>query len=149
MKLTKIFTPFLLGMSFYFMAIPMSYSYAQQEEDITIIDTLHPTLYMNGGFGKDEADFMRRAGRDFGLRLDFSERKDNEFVADVRLIIEDANGVPVFVLPYAGPMTNVMLPEGKYRILASYRGKTEIHTVIIKGKGGTDVQFHWAGQPRH
>ncbi len=148
MKLTKIVTAFLLGVSIYFTSPPVTYSYAQQEEDITIIDTLHPVLYMNGGYGKDEANFMRRAGKDFGLRLDFSERKDNEFVADVKLIIEDASGVPVFVLPYAGPMTNVMLPEGKYRILASYRGKTEIHTVNVKSVGGTDVQFHWTGQPK-
>jgi hypothetical protein len=118
-----------------------------QEEDIILFETIRPALYMNGGIGSDEQSYMRRMGKDFSLRLIFAERKDNEFVADVKLLIEGENG-PVFMLPAAGPMTNIMLPDGKYRITASYRGITEVHMVTISGKNGADVLFHWKGAPR-
>jgi transaldolase len=45
---------------------------------------------------------MRRIGKDWPLRMIFSERKDNEFVADVNLLVTDMRGAPVLVLPAAG-----------------------------------------------
>jgi len=143
MNLKKLVAPFFIG--FACLGAVATAAYAQEDE-IIIFETIRPALYMNGGIGSDEQAFMRRAGKDFSLRLIFAERKDNEFVADVKLLIEDEHG-PVFLLPAAGPMTNVMLPEGKYRITASYRGVTEVHMVTIRGKSGADVLFHWKGAP--
>jgi hypothetical protein len=144
MELKKLIAPYLVGV--FLLGGVAAASYAEEDE-IVLFETIHPALYMNGGIGSDEQSYMRKMGKDFSLRLIFAERKDNEFVADVKLLIEDEHG-PVFMLPAAGPMTNVMLPDGKYRIIASYRGVTEVHMVTIKGKNGADVLFHWKGTPK-
>ncbi len=144
MELKRRVAPYFVGLAMLGGLAGAAYA---QEEEIILFETIRPTLYMNGGIGSDEQSYMRRIGKDFSLRLNFAERKDNEFVADVKLLIEDEHG-PVFMLPAAGPMTNIMLPDGKYRIAASYRGVTEVHTVTIKGKNGADVLFHWKGDPR-
>ncbi len=144
MELKRRVAPYFVGLAMLGGLAGAAYA---QEEEVILFETIRPTLYMNGGIGSDEQSYMRRIGKDFSLRLNFAERKDNEFVADVKLLIEDEHG-PVFMLPAAGPMTNIMLPEGKYRIVASYRGVSEVHTVTIKGKNGTDVLFHWKGDPR-
>ncbi len=144
MELKKLFAPFFVGVAILGCVATAAYA---QEDEIILFETIRPALYMNGGIGSDEQSYMRRMGKDFSLRLIFAERMDNEFVADVKLLIEDEHG-PVFMLPAAGPMTNIMLPDGKYRIIASYRGVTEVHMVTIKGKNGADVLFHWKGAPR-
>ncbi|NDU91306.1 MAG: hypothetical protein G3I10_01590 [Ferrovum sp.] len=144
MKLKNLAAPLFVGVAL--LGVVSTAAYAQEDE-IVIFETLRPALYMNGGIGSNEQAYMRKAGKDFSLRLIFAARKDNEFVADVKLLIEDEHG-PVFMLPAAGPMTNVMLPEGKYRIVASYRGVTEAHIVTIRGQNGADVLFHWTGTPK-
>jgi hypothetical protein len=103
--------------------------------------------FMNGGVGQSETAYMRQAGRDFDLRVEFSERKDNEFIVDAKLQVTDLGGKPVFTLADAGPIVNVNLPEGSYRVSASYRGQTESRVVDLNGKAGRDLFFHWQGTP--
>lgn len=107
------------------------------------------TPYASGGIGKDEAAAMRKAGKDFDLRVEFSGRKDNEFVADANLVVTDLSGASVFALADAGPIVNVELPAGRYRVSASWHGRTETRLVSLDGKGGADGKdlfFHWQAQ---
>jgi hypothetical protein len=102
--------------------------------------------FMDGGIGQSEAASMRRAGRDFDLRMEFSSRKDNEFVAAANLLVTDMSGAPVLTLADAGPIVNVDLPAGRYRVAATWHGRTETRFVSLNGKagqGGTDLYFHW------
>jgi hypothetical protein len=121
---------------------------AHAQDELVLLETARATMFMNGGVGKDDEAFMRKVAKDWPLRMIFSERKDNEFVADVHLSVADSRGAPVLVLNAAGPMTYAMLPAGKYRITATLHGKTEAHDVTLDGKAGRDVYFHWAGKPK-
>lgn len=114
-------------------------------QDSVVVETITATTYMNGGFGKDEEATMRRVAGEFPLRMTFSEHRDGEFLAGVPVVINDARGNPVFELPNAGPMLYVMLPDGKYRVNARFKGLTESQNVTIAGKGGKDLYFHWKG----
>ncbi len=117
-------------------------------QESTVVETITATTYANGGVGKDDAAAMRRMAKEFPLRLTFSARKDGEFVADVPVVIADARGSPVFELPNAGPLLYVMLPEGKYRVSARYKGLTESQEVTLPGKDGKDLYFHWTAKPK-
>ena len=107
--------------------------------------------FMNGGVGTEDEGYMRKIAKDWPLRMIFSERKDNEFVTDVQLMVTDARGAPLLTLPSAGPMTYAKLPAGKYRITARFQGKNEARDVTLDGKDGKDgkdVYFHWKGKPK-
>ncbi len=113
--------------------------------DPVVVETFVVTTYMNGGVGNDEERMMHRVAHEFPLRLTFSERKDGEFIANVPVVIFDAKGNPVFELPNAGPMLYVILPNGKYKVSARFKGLTESQEVELSGKEGRDLYFHWKG----
>lgn len=121
---------------------------AHAQDGLVLLETVRSATFINGGIGKDEEAYMRRVAKDWPLRMIFSERKDNEFVADVNLLVTDTRGAPVLALPAAGPMTYAMLPAGKYRVTASFHGNAESREVTLDGKQGRDVYFHWKGQPK-
>ncbi len=116
--------------------------------DPVVVETFVVTTYMNGGVGNDEERMMHRVAHEFPLRLIFSERKDDEFVASVSVVIFDAKGNPVFALPNAGPMLYVMLPDGKYKVSARFKGLIESQDVVLSGKEGRDLYFHWKGKQK-
>lgn len=103
--------------------------------------------FINGGVGKEQEAYMHRIAKAWPLRMTFSERKDDEFVAGVNLRVTDHGGAPVFSLHNAGPMTYARLPPGKYRVTARFKGQTEVRDVALDGKAGADVYFHWKGRP--
>ena len=113
------------------------------QDELIIVEPVRATMYLNGGIGTDEQQYMRKVARDWSLRMIFSENKNNEFVADVDVLIANASGTQYLLLSNAGPMTYVMLPTGKYRITARFRGMSETREVMLNDKSGRDVSFHW------
>lgn len=101
--------------------------------------------FLNGGVGKEDQAHMHQIARQWPLRMSFSERKDNEFVADVQLTVTDHHGVPVLTLDHTGPMTYAKLPPGKYRITANLHGIAQTRNVTLDGRQGRDLHFHWTG----
>lgn len=121
---------------------------ARAQDELVLLEHARSTTYINGGVSKEEEAHMRRIAKDWPLRMIFSERKDNEFVADVNLVVTDHRGAPVLTLADTGPMTYAMLPAGKYRITATFHGIAEARDVTLDGKQGKDVYFHWKGKPK-
>jgi hypothetical protein len=143
MKSRTLLTALLAGAGL-IAALP----FAAHAQESVVVESVTATTYVNGGVGKDEEAAMHRVAKEFPLRMTFSERKDGEFLADVPVVIADARGNPVFELPNAGPMLYVMLPDGKYKVSARFRGLTESQDVTLAGKAGKDLFFHWKGTPK-
>lgn len=121
---------------------PPAHAPAGVGEDLTLFELVPGTVYLNGGVGKLQAQRMRQDAPNWPLRLSFSDRSNNEFVAGVRLMVFDHRGRAVLRLTDAGPMTFVQLPSGDYRITASYRGQQLSRNVHV-GPKGLDANFHW------
>jgi hypothetical protein len=121
---------------------------ARAQDEVVVVEPVRATMYLNGGVGKGEEQYMHKTAKDWPLRMIFSERKDNEFIANVNLLVTDTQGTPYLTLQGAGPMTYAMLPAGKYRITADFNGKSERHEVTLDGKSGRDVFFHWKGSAK-
>ena len=100
-----------------------------------------------GGITKDDETAMQRQARQWPMRLVFSERRDNEFVADVDLVVRDAKGHEVLALDDTGPMTYVKLPPGRYTVQATFDGHPQVRHVALDGRAGQDVYIHWKGTP--
>jgi hypothetical protein len=116
---------------------------AVAQDQLIVVEQERTTTYLNGGVGDDETQYMRKAAKDWPLRLTFSESKDNAFVANVGLLVTDLRGNPYLQLSGAGPMTYARLPAGKYRVTARFKGQSETREVTLDGKTGRDVNFHW------
>jgi hypothetical protein len=114
---------------------------------VTVIQRVTASTYVNGGIGADERAVMYRVVGDFPLRMSFSEGKDGEFLADIPLVISDSSGSSVFELRKVGPILYVMLPPGRYQVSARFEGVTQTQTVTLAGGPPTDLRFHWDGAP--
>ena len=111
-------------------------------------DTTRSIQFMNGGIGQSERVAMRKAGGAFKLRVEFSERADNEFIADADLRITDMRGRPVLTLADAGPIVTVNVPNGSYRVDATFHGQTETRVITLRGRDSANLYFHWTGVPK-
>ena len=99
--------------------------------------------YQNGGIGKAEVTEMQRHMAPYNLRISFSEGRHNAFAADVKLRITDATGKRVFGLGHAGPLTDVSLPAGHYRVLADLGGVKRVASVDLKPGQPASLALHW------
>ena len=106
------------------------------------VQSMNGIKYVEGGIGKDEALAMQKEGRGYPLNLVFSAGPQNQFVAEVRVIIEDG-AKTVFEDVADGPIFLVDLPSGKYSVEAEFRGKTVKQTAQVQGKQALRLDFHW------
>lgn len=117
---------------------------AVQEEDVLMFESVPGTVYLNGGVGHEQAAKMRQDARNWPLRMTFSQRADDEFIAGVDLKVFDQAGKLVLRVNDAGPMTYAQVPQGDYRITARFRDQTLTCSVHM-GAEGADAAFHWQG----
>jgi hypothetical protein len=101
------------------------------------------TMFLNGGIGEDEADAMRSRAGEFPLRIIFAEGPRNDFTANVPVAIVDERGTPVFTLRDSGPLLYVVLPPGRYTVIAESDGIRKTHQVTLGAGRGKYVVFHW------
>lgn len=100
--------------------------------------------YVNGGIGSDEARRIEAQAGDYNLRLVFSEGRTNEFAANVHLRITGQDGHPVLALNDAGPLTDVQLPPGRYRVECRFAGQQQQHSVDLREGQPTNLYLHFA-----
>lgn len=99
--------------------------------------------YQNGGIGQEQVADITRHQQPYDLRLQFSEGPHNAYVADVKLRIVDARGAPVFGLGAAGPLTDVRLPAGHYRVIADFGGMECTGSVEVDPARVARLNLHW------
>jgi hypothetical protein len=116
-------------------------------QQATVIQTVTRSAYVNGGVGADEQATMRSVAKEFPLRIVFSAGRDNEFLADIPMVISNADGNSIFALRRAGPMLYVMLPQGRYKVSAQFNGAIQTRQVDVTARNGKDLSFHWQASP--
>jgi hypothetical protein len=107
----------------------------------------HEPAFLNGGVGQEDASRMHAAAKDYSMQIEFSEKRDNQLLADARVRIVDAHGRTVFRNAHAGPILLVRVPPGTYRVIARADGRTETQTTTVRPQHTSDLHFHWRGTP--
>ena len=125
------------------LAAQASATTAKSETADVVRATLDGHAYQTGGYGKEEVAAMVHSEGPYDLRLTFSEGKHDAYVAGLKLRIEDAAGRQVFAYRDAGPLTDVKLPAGHYRVVADYKGVERSAAADIKPGGHADLYLHW------
>jgi hypothetical protein len=104
--------------------------------------TTHGIKYMDGGVGINERAAMDRLAKDYDLKLVFAE-PSGPYLANVSVAIENARGKTLMQSTDNGPWFFAKLPDGKYRVAATFNGKKEVREVEI----GQPVQTVTEAQP--
>jgi len=97
--------------------------------------------YVSGGIGDDDPMIASKA--DYNLHLVFAQQGSGEYLADVDVFIENSKGDKVVNAKSSGPLFYVDLPAGRYRVTASFDGKSLSKTTTVRNKGGSDLHFYW------
>ncbi|HXZ55132.1 MAG TPA: carboxypeptidase regulatory-like domain-containing protein [Burkholderiales bacterium] len=99
--------------------------------------------YMSGGIGKPESTAMKAEAKHYPLSMIFSGNKDNEYLADVHVTIQDHTGKDVLSTVSEGPIMLVKLPAGRYTVIADANGKSFKRAVLVRETGERQLSFHW------
>jgi hypothetical protein len=102
--------------------------------------------YVNGGIGKEEADALHAQAPDYSIELVFVRKVDDreEFLADVHLVITDADGRVVLDRAAQGPIFLARFPDGTYTISAEYHGDTHTRRVAVGGGRHEKIALAWS-----
>lgn len=97
--------------------------------------------YVSGGIGDD--DPLLQTTESYNLHLVFAMQESGEYLADIKVLIEDTKGRRVLEADSPGPLFYVNLPSGSYRITASYNGNSIRKQVTLKDQSSRDLYFRW------
>ncbi|WP_456022775.1 carboxypeptidase regulatory-like domain-containing protein [Pseudomonas protegens] len=98
--------------------------------------------YLAGGIGEDEAKAIQQSSG-YNLHMTFAVGAQDEYTADVDVMIKKSPGQTVLTLNQTGPLVYVQLPPGKYTVVATRKGETH-HDVTDVGAGvPRNLVFHW------
>ena len=94
--------------------------------------------YMTGGIGIAEREAMESQGRDYNLKLSFSE-KSGVYLTDVGVVVENRNGDEMVNITTNGPWLYLQLPRGSYTVKSTYNGESQ-RIENVRVTGGDRVQ---------
>ncbi len=107
--------------------------------------------YVTGGVGEAEAAVMRDMAKDYQLEITFLQKKPGqreEFLADVKVQIQDEQQNAVLDITTDGPFLLVNLPQGNYLVKAEYYGEVKSLVAHIVGDKHKKLEFWWAAMER-
>ena len=97
--------------------------------------------YVSGGIGDD--DPVARMAEDYNLHMIFATKGSGEYLADIKVVIEDSKVRRVLEVDSPGPIFYVKLPTGSYRITATYNGTSLRKSVMATDRRLRDLYFYW------
>jgi len=101
--------------------------------------------FITGGIGLDESTAMKQAMKDWPIAMLFAEKDGQraDYVADVRVAVTDAKGMPVIETVTQGPFLLANEPPGTYRVAATLENKTLRQVVEVKSGKPVRLSFLW------
>ncbi len=116
------------------LAISATCTFAISQETTIIKPQTTPSgiEYVSGGIGDRQQDAMNVMRKDYNLRLTFARPGSGEYLADVRVMIENADNAKVLDTTSPGPLLFAKLPPGAYRITAEFEGQRQVKKATIQ-----------------
>lgn len=99
--------------------------------------------FLSGGIGVDESCAIQKVGG-YNLHMTFSTGPANEYVPDVKVAIQSAQGHEVLNLNEAGPIVLTRLPAGKYIVMSERNGREVRSTIDLRDGGVRTLNIHWS-----
>jgi hypothetical protein len=98
--------------------------------------------YLSGGIGLDESKAIQQS-TGYNLHMTFAVGAQDQYTADVDVMIEKSPGQTVLTLTQTGPLVYVQLPPGKYTVVATRNGETRRDVTDVGSGTAHNLVFHW------
>jgi len=98
--------------------------------------------YLSGGIGVDEAKAIQQS-TGYNLHMTFAVGAQDQYTADVDVMIQKSTGQTVLTLTQTGPLVYVQLPPGKYTVVATRNGETRRDETDVGSGAARNLVFHW------
>lgn len=98
--------------------------------------------YLSGGIGLDESKAIQQS-TGYNLHMTFAVGAQDQYTADVDVMIEKSPGQTVLTLSQTGPLVYVQLPPGKYTVVATRNGETRRDVTDVGSGTARNLVFHW------
>ncbi|WP_269902133.1 carboxypeptidase regulatory-like domain-containing protein [Paenalcaligenes faecalis] len=102
------------------------------------------SAYMCGGIGSDQSEAFKSARNLYPLSLNFGQKQGDRvaFVADVQVVMRDAQDQTVLNINSDGPFCLLDIDYGTYQVYVTYEGQTLHQSIHIKQQGH-QLSFVW------
>lgn len=104
-------------------------------------DKINGISFASGGVGMDERMGMDELAKNYNIKMVFVEAP-RDYVSGVKVKIEDPSGKTLLETTAMGPWFFAKLPQGDYRIEASFHNHREIKDLKVTS-GFKNVEFFW------
>lgn len=98
--------------------------------------------YESRGIGED--DPVGELAANYNLHMVFAARGSGEYLADIKVRIDDAKGKLILDVNSPGPIFFARLPAGSYRVTTTFHDQSERKSVTVQERGMRDLYFYWA-----
>ena len=135
--------PSILPLLFALALVPQGAARAKAVPDR--IETANSGVqYVTGGIGDDSRQEVNRLAREHhcNVKLVFARRSGN-FVADIPVIVDDAQGNKVLALQKSDSILMLRLPPGWYTARAEHNGAEIKHSFEAPESGVKLIPFSW------
>ncbi|MYM76276.1 carboxypeptidase regulatory-like domain-containing protein [Duganella sp. FT134W] len=97
----------------------------------------------SSGIGADERASMAAAQSGHNLRLTFATKGSGEYLANVAVTVSDPAGRPLASFVSPGPLCDLHLAPGRYRVSATAHGDTLSRIAQVRQHGARELYFYW------
>lgn len=102
-------------------------------------------MYVSGGVGTEAVELLKSMEKDFNLKMVFAD-KAGEYLSDVKVTITDSGDRVLLDAVTEGPLLMAKLPVSRYRIDATFDGRSERQNVAVTANKLTSLGFQWAAR---
>ena len=126
-------------------ALLLGAAFAQAATALPAVHKSGQVEYLSGGVGRDEAKAIESASRQWPLTLEFAvkDKQKADFVADVNVMLRDAEGRTALKAVADGPFLLARVQPGHYTVDATFGGKTLHEKVLVKAGQPAKRFFEW------
>ena len=117
-----------------FLALALGAAVAHASARLPPVQTSGSVEYLSGGIGQSESSAIERASAHWPLTLEFAihARPRDEFAADVKVRVRDAQGHTALEATSDGPFLLARLGPGHYAVEATLAGRTLHEKVSVE-----------------
>lgn len=97
--------------------------------------------YVSGGIGIEERGWLAAHGHEFNIHATFAVAQGGSFVADVGVVIKDAQGKTLLTTTANGPKFMAELKPGRYTLVATHDGQSLSRQFTVGAQGAQQLGF--------